>query len=216
VHRDIKPENIMLRPDGYVKVLDFGLAKLAEEGLASEDHELATTALLQTRPGLIIGTVRYMSPEQARGQKVDARSDIWSLGVVLYEMVGGSPPFQARRRATASHPSYEGATAFIWRVADVPLKLEAILQKALRKDRMSVTRRAGKCSPISAVSRRTGTGRPRASRTYRPQIKRHKRGVLLMLVANPGGRGVCLLFFFLASAPSTNEKSIARSCRLRT
>src|SRR5499427_1597263 len=87
VHRDIKPENIMLRPDGYAKVLDFGIAKLTEEGSASEDHELATTALPQTRPGLILGTVRYMSPEQARGQKVDARSDIWSLGVVLYEMV---------------------------------------------------------------------------------------------------------------------------------
>ena len=93
VHRDIKPENIMLRPDGYVKVLDFGIAKLAEEGPASEDTEVATTSLLQTRPGLILGTVRYMSPEQARGQKVDARSDIWSLGVVLYEMVGGIPPF---------------------------------------------------------------------------------------------------------------------------
>src|SRR5256886_1693753 len=94
VHRDIKPENIMLRPDGYVKVLDFGIAKLTEQRRASDDHRVETTTLLQTRPGLVLGTAHYMSPEQARGQKVDARSDIWSLGVVLYEMVAGSPPFR--------------------------------------------------------------------------------------------------------------------------
>src|SRR4051812_47839378 len=78
VHRDIKPENIMLRPDGYVKVLDFGIAKLTEQSV--DAHTTETTAALQTRPGLVLGTARYMSPEQARGQKVDARSDIWSLG----------------------------------------------------------------------------------------------------------------------------------------
>ncbi len=83
----------MLRPDGYVKVLDFGIAKLTEQRPASDRDEVETTAVLQTRPGLVLGTGRYMSPEQARGQKVDARSDIWSLGVVLYEMVGGIPPF---------------------------------------------------------------------------------------------------------------------------
>src|SRR5438552_8982404 len=94
VHRDIKPENIMLRPDGYVKVLDFGIAKLTEQRPASDSDMRETTATLQTRPGLVLGTARYMSPEQARGQKVDARTDIWSLGVVLYEMVGGTPPFR--------------------------------------------------------------------------------------------------------------------------
>src|SRR5881392_877351 len=93
VHRDIKPENIMLRPDGYAKVLDFGIAKLTEQRLESDLGDPGTTALLQTRPGLVLGTAHYMSPEQARGQKVDARSDIWSLGVVLYEMVVGIPPF---------------------------------------------------------------------------------------------------------------------------
>src|SRR6185312_3784971 len=92
VHRDIKPENIMLRPDGYVKVLDFGIAKLTEQPPELGAHEIGT-ASQQTQPGLVLGTGRYMSPEQARGQALDARSDIWSLGVVLYEMVGGISPF---------------------------------------------------------------------------------------------------------------------------
>src|SRR5437763_14016131 len=90
VHRDIKPENIMLRPDGYAKVLDFGIAKLNER-LASDLDEVGTTAVLQTRPGVVLGTAHYMSPGQARGQKVDARSDIWRLGVVIYESGGGRP-----------------------------------------------------------------------------------------------------------------------------
>src|SRR5439155_8341692 len=93
VHRDIKPENIMLRPDGYVKVLDFGIAKLTEQQPASNDREAGTTTVLQTHPGLLMGTARYMSPEQIRGQSADARSDIWSLGVVIYEMLAGNPPF---------------------------------------------------------------------------------------------------------------------------
>src|SRR6266576_3058334 len=91
VHRDIKPENIMLRPDGYVKVLDFGIAKLAEqEGPMPKDEVLL---LVETNLGSILGTVPYMSPEQARGAQVDKGTDIWSLGVVLYEMVTGHQPF---------------------------------------------------------------------------------------------------------------------------
>ncbi len=95
IHRDIKPENIMLRPDGYVKVLDFGLAKLTEPGSESEDETGGSDlpVSFETRSGMVLGTVSYMSPEQARGQKVDARTDIFSLGVVFYELLTGVRPF---------------------------------------------------------------------------------------------------------------------------
>lgn len=98
VHRDIKPENIMLRPDGYVKVLDFGLAKLTESPLKEKEGKAgAETSPLSTQvttnPGVIIGTPNYMSPEQARGLTIDARTDIFSFGAMLYEMIAGRRPF---------------------------------------------------------------------------------------------------------------------------
>src|SRR3989475_2603899 len=95
VHRDIKPENIMLRPDGYVKKLDFGIAKLAEQEVAVTLAEEEAAVLVETNLGSILGTVRYMSPEQARGAPVDKRTDIWSLGAVLYEMTARRAPFSS-------------------------------------------------------------------------------------------------------------------------
>ena len=93
VHRDIKPENVMIRPDGYVKVLDFGLVKLMTPAVAED-----LTVSGNTEPGLMLGTPRYMSPEQARGLQADPRSDVWSVGVLLYELVAGRHSLVPRRR----------------------------------------------------------------------------------------------------------------------
>jgi eukaryotic-like serine/threonine-protein kinase len=98
IHRDIKPDNVMLRTDGYVKVLDFGLAKLSEPAAVS-DPEAQTQKQLHTKTGVIIGTLGYMSPQQTRGISADTRSDIWSLGCVLYEMMSGQPAFRGATTA---------------------------------------------------------------------------------------------------------------------
>jgi eukaryotic-like serine/threonine-protein kinase len=134
VHRDIKPENVILRPDGYVKVLDFGLAKLTEsrEGF---DSETATTLMRTSTPGLVMGTVAYMSPEQARGVAVDHRTDIWSLGVVLYEIISGHPPFEGETPTDVVVGIVEREQVPLPDlVADFPLELDRIVRKALRKD----------------------------------------------------------------------------------
>ncbi len=140
-HRDIKPENVMIRPDGYVKVLDFGLAKLTEKSdpridLAKVDKEAATMLKPNTDPGTVMGTVTYMSPEQARGLRVDARSDIFSLGVMLYEMITGRPPFDG---ATSSDVIaailVSEARPISQLVAGLPPEFEWSLNKALRKER---------------------------------------------------------------------------------
>jgi len=134
VHRDIKPENVMLRRDGYVKVLDFGLAKLTEVDNSPEAETKST--MLHTSPGVVMGTVAYMSPEQARGVTVDARSDVWSLGVLLYEMLSGQKPFQGETPTDVIVSIVERAPASLSGLApEVPTELERIVSKALTKNR---------------------------------------------------------------------------------
>jgi serine/threonine protein kinase len=132
VHRDVKPENVMLRPDGIVKVLDFGLAKL----LASDSSPAMTTQIAtQNMSGAIVGTVRYMSPEQARGAPVDARTDIWALGVVLYEILARRPPFAAQSTSEVLAAILEHEAEPLSRVdPTMPVELSRIVDKALRKD----------------------------------------------------------------------------------
>jgi serine/threonine protein kinase/Tfp pilus assembly protein PilF len=136
-HRDIKPENIMIRPDGYAKVLDFGLAKLTQHqpSSISSGSEDLTRALHRTRPGAVMGTAAYMSPEQARGRHVDARTDIWSLGAVVYEMLTGHRPFAGETSADmiVSVLSSEPPPMSSY-VTGLPAELEWMVTKALSKD----------------------------------------------------------------------------------
>ena len=158
IHRDIKPENVMLRPDGYAKVLDFGLAKLVVS------DEPPAGDLLGTVAGLVMGTPRYMSPEQARGRELDTGSDIWSLGVLLYEMVAGRPPF-----AGATHADTIGA---ILGVEPVPLglqtpaappQLERIVAAALKKNRLDrPAAMAEVIAQLTALSRQLEADEPGA------------------------------------------------------
>jgi serine/threonine protein kinase/tetratricopeptide (TPR) repeat protein len=136
VHRDIKPENIMVRRDGYVKVLDFGLAKLAGSPGFASDGEAPTKAMVNTREGTVMGTANYMSPEQARGTDVDARTDLWSLGVVLYEMITGKPPFAGETATDSISLILQKDPVPLTRyVKEIPPELERIVSKALTKDR---------------------------------------------------------------------------------
>ncbi len=136
VHRDLKPENIMIRHDGIVKVLDFGLAKLTEKIEVESDSEAATRALIQTKAGVVMGTVGYMSPEQAKGKDTDERTDIWSLGVVLYEMISSQLPFtgETANERIASILKSE-PMPISHHTSSVPKELERIIGKSLRKNR---------------------------------------------------------------------------------
>ncbi len=137
VHRDLKPANIIVAEDGRVKLLDFGLAKLTEKTVDSEAATATMTAEedLQTEEGSIVGTVAYMSPEQAEGKKVDARSDIFSFGSVLYEMVTGRRPFEGATRISTLSAILHGEPQPLGDlVPDLPAELEKIISRCLRKD----------------------------------------------------------------------------------
>ncbi len=137
IHRDIKPENVMIRKNGHVKVLDFGLAKLVEpaSGINETDTEAVTRALVQTDAGVVLGTSHYMSPEQARGKTIDARTDIWSLGVMLYEMAAGRPPFAGETKTDVIVAIAKADPTPLARFApNLPPEFEWIVLKALRKN----------------------------------------------------------------------------------
>ena len=136
VHRDVKPENVMLRRDGYVKVLDFGIAKLTAQRAPAAGADAQTASAVKTAPGLVVGTDRYMSPEQARGQEVDARTDVWSLGCVLYELLSGVPAFSGETTSDVVAAILKTEPAPLPQVAPgVPGEVQRIVGKCLEKER---------------------------------------------------------------------------------
>ena len=150
IHRDIKPENVMLRPDGYVKVVDFGLAKFTEKprssGASRSDPEAITEQFanevgsndiaVNTNPGMVMGTISYMSPEQATGREVDARTDVFSMGVLMYEMLAGRLPFEGASPNEIIVAIIHKKQRPIARYApDTPPELERIIEKSLSKKR---------------------------------------------------------------------------------
>lgn len=244
IHRDIKPENVMLRSrDGFVKLLDFGLVKLTEVATTTTDTEAPTRALVNTDAGTVMGTVSYMSPEQARGKAVDERTDIWSLGVILYELTTGIVPFAGETSADIIAAIVKTDPAPITRFApDAPAKLEEIVTKSLEKDRderyqtikdlLVDLRRLKKRLDFESEIDRSSTpdthqstpgtrtsahdGPPTASlQSVHPtssaeyivsQLKLHKAGVLLTVVAVPL---LIAATFFIWSKFRTAEKPAA-------
>jgi serine/threonine protein kinase len=198
VHRDIKPENIMVRPDGQIKVVDFGLAKLTQGKSAFFEPETATKLPAKTEPGMILGTVNYMSPEQVRRSlDVDGRADIWSLGVLLYEMVAGRLPFDG---ATPSHTMVaitdQEPPPLSQFVDDVPQALEKVVKRALAKDPAARYQTASQMlAELKELNERIEIGARLERSTARESAlrqtrtgKRNPRGVALALAAVAASR----------------------------
>ena len=214
VHRDIKPENIMLRPDGYVKVLDFGIAKLAESAFAKAPADGAGSMILaDTSLGSILGTVRYMSPEQACPDAVgiDKRTDIWSLGVVLYEMVTGHAPFTGDTPKEVMSAILETEPPPLTKyLAHAPAELQQIISKALRKDRQQRYRSAHELlQALKDLRRKLDAELERAAAPL--WLRWARSPAALVLVLTIGALALLLPFYWHRNLTTSSppEKSIA-------
>jgi eukaryotic-like serine/threonine-protein kinase len=203
VHRDIKPENIMLRPDGYVKVLDFGIAKLTQQETLDTTPIVGTQ--LATQQSMFLGTTRYMSPEQAMAQQVDARSDLWGLGVVLYEMLVGRTPFEGETVTDVLAAICESDPQPLkHRAPGVPPALQSVVERSLRKDPAERYQTAEEMlSDLRAVKEKTDGIAALTARWIAVAAVAAMLVGLALFYAWGGGRTVP------AQPPAVTEKSVA-------
>jgi eukaryotic-like serine/threonine-protein kinase len=223
IHRDIKPDNIMIRPDGLTKVLDFGIAKLAEPSAGAFDVDAeAATATEGTTPGMLVGTANYMSPEQARGDEIDERTDIFNFGIVLYEMVSGKRAFEgANTMDVIGAILHKEPIPLNQVMPELPEAVERIVNKALRKDRAErfqtakdlLTELKTAKQDLDFRDKRHSSdfaNKASSAEFISTEVKKHKRGfaaALLVLLAVAIGFGY---WFFLSRAANTKQiESIA-------
>ena len=225
-HRDIKPDNVMLRDDGYVKVLDFGVARLVPQTATDEE---AATLTYRTAPGALLGTLAYMSPEQARGLQVTPAADIFALGVVFYELATGRHPFKADSMIAVLHSIASQTPASPSRLnPEVPASLDALIMRMLEKDAalrptaVEVSEALGEVSGVRSSDQ--------LQRSIKPAVERHTvgrekeraelmsgfesalagRGLLLCVAGEPGIGKTTLVEDFLAELAAEGRCTVAR------